>query len=187
MRVRFDRICLYDFIIIKKDHPIQTNTNQGWPFLYKLFIVEIVSLVELVYTAARFDSLLLSGIKRMAFRANINFDCVTLLCSRRNKLRTASANALYFKFIGMYLLFHRELSFKTIAILLYKRAVIMSSKIKNIIYHLSKQKHKIRYFIIFLTIDKCFLNGGYLSGTSIAFDFFITPFMRENVSKLRLP
>lgn len=93
---------------------------QVWFVLYLLLVSVCVSLVELIDSAARLNSLLLSGVERMALRANVHLKDVTLLGRAGNELGPASAYALCFMVIGMYLLFHNNLSCLISALLLYR-------------------------------------------------------------------
>ena len=69
-----------------------------------------ISLVEFVDSAARFHSLLLAGIERMALRADVDFKDVALLGRAGNELGAACAYALNLVVIGVYLLCHDILS-----------------------------------------------------------------------------
>ena len=66
--------------------------------------------IELVDTSAGFDLLLLAGVERMAFRANVEFKNVAFLSRAGYESCSASAHGGDFLLIGMYIFFNCTIS-----------------------------------------------------------------------------
>ena len=73
---------------------------------YDTFVLLAVTTVEFINTSARLNLLLFAGVERMALGAYVHFKNVAFLGRTRDKFCSASAYALHFMIIGMYLLFH---------------------------------------------------------------------------------
>ena len=69
-------------------------------------MLNIVSFLELVYTAACINKLLLTGKEWMTLVADINLQCLHLFRGARSERSAARANNRYFVIIGMYIGLH---------------------------------------------------------------------------------
>lgn len=69
-------------------------------------MLNIVSFLELVYTAACINQLLLTGKERMALVADVNFQCFHVFRGTRLKSRAARANYGNLVIFGMYFGLH---------------------------------------------------------------------------------
>ena len=66
----------------------KSGVRRAWRS-FRLFLEIGVSLVELIYPAARFHSLLLARVERMALGANVDFKNVALLGGSGDELGAA--------------------------------------------------------------------------------------------------